>query len=132
MPKYRGYSLTPGSPAERRFSTTRYLFHYSQLCILSRDKFNSFFLRARSHTRAQCTALVLRQQPGSWCIPRSLGSRCPRRDPSLPWPSPSSSQQLPAAPTQPPGKALQTAPSLHSREELHQKAGAYACNYRCK
>lgn len=55
------------------------------------------FLRARKCNRAQCIALVLLQQPGSWCITRSLGSCCPQGDPSLPWPSLSSSQ--PAAPS---------------------------------
>lgn len=136
MPKYRGYSLTLGSPAERRFSTTRYLFHYSQLCVLSRDKFNSCFSFVPAVT-PELSALLWScgssPAPGASHTPWGPAAHgeihpCRGHHPA----GPSRSQQVPAAPTQLPGKALQTAPSVHSREELHQKAWAYACNYRCK
>lgn len=103
MPKYRGYSLTPGSPAERRFSTTRYLFHYSQPCVLSRDKFNSCFSFVPAVT-PELSALLRfcgsSPAPGASHTPWGPAAHgeiqpCRGHHPA----GPSRSQQLPAAPS---------------------------------
>lgn len=103
MPKYRGYSLTPGSPAERRFSTTRYLFHYSQPCVLSRDKFNSCFSFVPAVT-PELSALLRfcgsSPAPGASHTPWGPAAHgeiqpCRGHHPA----GPSRSQQVPAAPS---------------------------------